>query len=60
MAISVGPDNEKELTLGVAVLLREESCRRNIGMAARDTIRDRLTPAHQAENLTRIYTQCIA
>lgn len=60
MAISVGLDNEKELTLAVAVLLRDESYRRNIGTAARDTILDRLTPAHQAENLARIHRQSIA
>jgi hypothetical protein len=59
MAISVGLDNEKKLTLPVAVLLRGESYRRNIGMAARDTILDRLTSAHQAENLARIYGQSI-
>jgi hypothetical protein len=28
-------------------------------MAARDTILDRLTSAHQAENLARIYRQSI-
>jgi hypothetical protein len=29
-------------------------------MAARDMILERLTPAHQAENLARIYRQSIA
>jgi len=56
----VGPDNEKELTLAIAMLLRDESCRRNLGMAARDTILDRLTLAHQAESLARIYRESIA
>ena len=56
----VGPDNEKELTLAIAMLLRDESYRRNLGMAARDTILDRLTLAHQAESLVRIYRESIA
>ena len=60
MAFYVGPDNEKELTLAIAILLRDESCRRDIGMAAPDIILDRLTAAHQAENLARIYRQSIA
>jgi len=53
----VGPDNEKELTLAIAMLLRDESRRRNLGMAARDTILDRLTFAQQAESLARIYRE---
>lgn len=56
----VGPNNEKELTLAIAMLLRDESRRRNLGMAARDTILDRLTLAHQAESLARIYRESIA
>jgi teichuronic acid biosynthesis glycosyltransferase TuaC len=56
----VGPDNEKELTLAITMLLGDESYRRNIGMAARDTILDRLTLAHQAESLARIYRESIA
>jgi teichuronic acid biosynthesis glycosyltransferase TuaC len=56
----VGPDNEKELTLALAMLLRDESRRRTIGMAARDTILDRLTLAHEAESLARIYRESIA
>jgi teichuronic acid biosynthesis glycosyltransferase TuaC len=56
----VGPDNEKELTLALAMLLRDERLRRNLGTAARDTILDRLTHAHQAENLARIYRESVA
>ena len=56
----VGPENEKELTLAIAMLLRDESRRLNLGMAARDTILDRLTLAHQAESLARIYRESIA
>jgi teichuronic acid biosynthesis glycosyltransferase TuaC len=56
----VGPDNERELTLALAMLLRDERRRRNLGAAARDTILDQLTLAHQAENLTRIYRESVA
>lgn len=53
----VGPDNEKELTLALAMLLRDEPRRRNLGAAARDTILERLTLAHQAESLARIFRE---
>lgn len=55
----VGPDNEKELTLAIALLLRDETRRRNLGPAARDTILDRFTLAHQAESLARIYRESL-
>ena len=55
----VGPDNEKELTLAMAMLLRDEARRRSLGAAARDTTLERLTLAHQAENLARIYRECV-
>ena len=55
----VGPDNERELGLAIALLLRDENRRRNIGAAARDTILDRLTLAQQAERFTRIYRECL-
>jgi glycosyltransferase involved in cell wall biosynthesis len=56
----VGPDNEKELTLAIALLLRDEPRRRNLGIAARDTILDGLTLKHQAASLSRIYRECLA
>jgi teichuronic acid biosynthesis glycosyltransferase TuaC len=56
----VGPDNEKELTLAIALLLRDETRRRNLGTAARDTILDGLTLAHQAAILARIYRESSA
>lgn len=56
----VGPDNEKELTLAIAMLLRDDRRRNNLGSVARDTILDRFTLAHQAENLARIYRECVA
>ncbi len=54
----VGPDNERELTLAIAMLLRDEPRRRNIGISARETILDRFTLAQQAEDLARIYREC--
>jgi teichuronic acid biosynthesis glycosyltransferase TuaC len=53
----VGPDNDAELALAIAMLLPDEPRRRNLGRAARDTILDRLTLAHQAESLARIYRE---
>ncbi len=55
----VGPENERELTLALAMLLRDEKLRRNLGTAARDTILDRLTLAQQAESLSRIYRESV-
>ncbi|HEV2397059.1 MAG TPA: glycosyltransferase [Candidatus Sulfotelmatobacter sp.] len=55
----VGPDNEKELSLVLSLLLRDENRRRNLGVAARDTILDRFTLAHQADRLARIYRECV-
>lgn len=56
----VGPDNDRELGLAIAMLLEDEHRRHAIGTAARDTILDRLTLAEQAENLARIYRECVA
>jgi glycosyltransferase involved in cell wall biosynthesis len=55
----IGPDNEKELTLVLSMLLNDEQRRSNLGRAARETILDGLTLAHQAERLARIYRECI-
>jgi len=55
----VGPDNEKELTLALGMLLRDARLRQNLGEAARDTILDRLTLAQQAESLARIYRESV-
>lgn len=53
----VGPGNEKELTLVLGMLLGDETKRRNLGRAARDTILERLTLEQQAESLARIYRE---
>jgi glycosyltransferase involved in cell wall biosynthesis len=55
----VGPDNERELQLALAMLLRDEPRRRSIGAAARDTILENLTLAQQAESLSRIYRESV-
>lgn len=54
----VGPDNERELTLALSMLLRDENRRKNLGRAARDTILERFTLAEQSEQLARIYREC--
>lgn len=56
----VGPGNERELTLALAMLLRDETRRRNLGAAARDTILERLTLEQQAESLARVYRESAA
>lgn len=56
----VGPDNERELTLALGMLLRDEPRRHSLGAAARDTIIERLTLAQQAETLARIYRESAA
>jgi glycosyltransferase involved in cell wall biosynthesis len=55
----VGPDNDRELAVAMAMLLRDERRRHNLGIAARDTILDRFTLAHQAEQLARIYREAV-
>lgn len=55
----IGPDNERELTLVLSMLLRDEQRRRNMGRAARETILEGFTLEHQAERLARIYRECV-
>lgn len=55
----VGPENDRELSLVLSLLLRDENRRQNVGVAARDTILDGFTLAHQAERLARIYRECV-
>jgi glycosyltransferase involved in cell wall biosynthesis len=55
----VGPGNDKELALVLGMLLRDKLKRQNIGVAARDTILERLALREQAENLARIYRECV-
>jgi glycosyltransferase involved in cell wall biosynthesis len=55
----VGTDNERGLTLAISTLLRDEAVRSKMSIAARETILDRFTVAHQAENLARVYQECM-
>ncbi len=55
----VGPDNDRELALAIAMLLRDKSRRQALGTAARDTVLDRFTLRQQAESLARIYRECV-
>lgn len=55
----VGADSQKELTLALGMLLRDESLRRNLGRLARETVLDRLTLQQQAESLSRIYRESL-
>lgn len=54
----VGPDNDRELALAIAMLLRDGNRMRSLGIAARDTILEGLTLDHQAERFLRIYREC--
>jgi glycosyltransferase involved in cell wall biosynthesis len=56
----VGPDNERELALALAMLLRDEPRRRTLGAAPRSTILERFTFGRLAENLARIYPDSMA
>jgi glycosyltransferase involved in cell wall biosynthesis len=56
----VGPDNARELTLAIGMLLQNEQLRRNLGRAARDTILESFTLEQQAETLARIYRESAA
>lgn len=56
----VGPDNQGELTQAISTLLRDEPGRRKMSIAARKTIVDRFTLAQQADNLARVYRECVA
>jgi len=56
----VGADNERELSLALTVLLKDENWRQNLGRAARETILEGLTLEHQAERLARIYRESAA
>jgi glycosyltransferase involved in cell wall biosynthesis len=55
----VGPGNERELTLALAMLLRDEASRRNLGSAARETVLDGYTLERQAESVARIYRESV-
>jgi teichuronic acid biosynthesis glycosyltransferase TuaC len=55
----VAADSEKELTITISTLLRDPSRYRDLGRLARATILDGFTLEKQAENLARIYRECL-
>jgi len=56
----VGPDNLPELTNALLALLQDAELRQRLGDAARQTILQGFTLAHQAEQLARLYRECVA
>lgn len=56
--VLVSSDSEKELAVAMARLLRDEKARQQMGLAARTTILQAFTHAHQAANLARLYREC--
>jgi teichuronic acid biosynthesis glycosyltransferase TuaC len=55
----VGPDNLQELTDSLIALLQDADLRRQLGDTARQTILQGFTLAHQAEQLVRLYQECL-
>jgi glycosyltransferase involved in cell wall biosynthesis len=56
----VPPNGREELIEGLRVLLRNDSRRRQIGAAARETILQSYTVGHQAQRLQAIYRESLA
>ena len=56
----VEPDNLKELISALSTLLENLQLRRQIGEAARRTVIQGLTSAHQATRLAALYRECVA
>jgi teichuronic acid biosynthesis glycosyltransferase TuaC len=56
----VPPHGQTELIDGLRVLLRDDSRRKQIGVAARNTIVQLLTLQHQAQHLLTIYRESVA
>ena len=56
----VPPNGREELIEGLRVLLRDDSRRRQIGAAARETILQSYTLGHQAQRLLAIYRESLA
>lgn len=54
----IAADNLQELTDALVALLKDPELRRRIGDAARQTILQGFTLAHQAEQLARLYQEC--
>jgi teichuronic acid biosynthesis glycosyltransferase TuaC len=56
----IQPDNLQELISALSTLLQNLQLRRQIGEAARRTVIQGLTSAHQATQLAALYRECVA
>jgi teichuronic acid biosynthesis glycosyltransferase TuaC len=56
----IDPGNLQDLIAALSILLQNLQLRRQIGEAARRTILQSLTAAHQASELAVIYRECVA
>jgi teichuronic acid biosynthesis glycosyltransferase TuaC len=56
----IEPGNLQELIAALSILLQNLQLRRQIGDAARRTILQSLTAAHQARELAVLYRECVA
>jgi teichuronic acid biosynthesis glycosyltransferase TuaC len=56
----IGPQNLSDLTAALHALLSDRPLRENLGRAARQTILQGYTLAHQASQLLSIYRECLA
>ncbi|HEY1462098.1 MAG TPA: glycosyltransferase [Terriglobales bacterium] len=56
----VGPEDVRELTEGIRVLIQDADLRNRMRLAARRTILKSLTLQHQAKRLRDIYQECVA
>ncbi len=56
----IGPDNLQELVASLSALLQNLQLRRQIGEAARRTVLESFTSAHQATQLATLYRECVA
>ena len=56
----VPPNSREDLIEGLRVLLRDSPRRTQIGAAARESILQSFTLAHQAQHLVTIYRECLA
>lgn len=55
----VGPDNVRELTEAMSLLIRDRELRARLGIAARNTIVNGYTMQHQADQLSSTYQECV-
>jgi glycosyltransferase involved in cell wall biosynthesis len=56
----IDPGNLQELVAAISALLQNLQLRRQIGEAARRTVLQNLTSAHQATQLALVYRECLA